>query len=381
MSNQTRMVRVLFAGALIMVFGACGSAKVKVKTTDEPTSAPIKPFAAPEMGEGGGGSATSTVNLTAEDQEIVVPGSQFGGAPPVAQPGAKKKKKGPAEPVIPYTDAVAEQMEGLEWGMTWKKVISLFEEKVREKFAKELSATAGDALAEDQVRTKMIREMRKLKDSFIEFKGQRTGYEAGMITDEFTHNNGESMLQWDAGKYVEYLFFFNGRFWKRLRAFRKDSFSTDITFMTFLGTLEGRFGTGLETFDDAGDLDKVAWRDETTFVAAIDRSKFYGAFGLRFTAAVTETYIDRLRSNKGRATGAVGDDVSKLVDQVTSGKENAGATGASVIDAYTGGAPAEEPAPEAAKGGKKKGETKQEPAAAAPAKKEEPKKDLIEDLF
>jgi hypothetical protein len=375
------MVRVLFAGALILALGACGSAKVEVKKTDEPTSAPIKPFVAPELGEGSAGGTTTTVSLSAEDQEIVVPGSQFGGPPPVQQPAAKKKK-GPVQPVIPYTDAVADQMEGLEWGMTWKKVISLFEGKVREKYAKELSATAGDALAEDQVRTKMLREMRKLKDSFIEFKGQRTGYEAGMIAEEFTHNNGESMLQWDAGKYVEYLFFFNGRFWKRLRAFRKDSFSTDITFITFLGTLEARFGTGLETFTDDGEIDKVIWRDETTFVAAVDRSKFYGAFGLRFTAAVTETYVDRLRTNKGRDTGAVGDDVSKLVDQVTSGKADAAAGGSSVIDDYTGGAPATDTTSEPAKGGKKKGETKKEPAAAEPPKKkEEPKKDLIEDLF
>jgi hypothetical protein len=379
MNDQARIVRALFVAVLVAALAACGSAKVEVKTAEEPTSAPIKPFAAPDLGGGGGGSG-STVTLSAEDEEIVVPGSQYGGPPPIKK-ADPKKKKGPVEPVIPYTDAVTEQMEGLEWGMTWKKVISVFEQKVKDKYAKELSATAGDALAEDQVRTKMLREMRKLKDSFIEFKGQRTGYEAGMIADELTHNNGESMLQWDAGKYVEYLFFFNGRFWKRLRSFRKDSFSTNITFPMFLGTLEDRFGTGLETFTDDGEIDKVMWRDETTYVAALDRSKFYGAFGLRFTAAVTETYIDRLRTNKGRDTGAVGADVSKLVDQVTSGKENVAAPGSSVIDAYTGGGPAPEPQPEAAKGGKKKGEPKKEEPAAAPPKKQEPTKEMIDDLF
>ena len=377
MMSGTRALRVLAAGALALLLGACGSAKVELKSADEPASPPVKPFAAPDLGAGEGGSSTSTVTLTAADEEVIVPGSQWGGPPPIKQPAAKKgKKKGPVERQIPYTDAVTEQMEGLEWGMTWRKVISVFEAKVREKYARELAATAGDALAEDAVRTKMLREMRKLRDSYIEFKGQRTGYEAGMIADEFTHNNSESMLQWDAGQYVEYLFFFDGRFWKRLRSFRKDTFSTDITFMQFLATLEHRFGEGLEFFDDDGEIDRVMWRDETTYVAALDRSRFYGAFGLRFAAAVTETFVDRLRPNKGRATGAVSDDVSGMVEQITSGREGVAAPGSSPIDDYTSGAKTVAPAP-AAKDKQKKGEAKKEPA---PAKKDEPK-DLLDDLF
>jgi hypothetical protein len=383
---------VLLGIALLAMFGCKTQAEVKTGGTDKPAS----PLGGGELGKDEGGGGTG---LSAEDEKLVVPGSQYGDPPPIKKATKKKKKKKKGKPAgppqhIPYTDAVAEQMEGLEWGMTYKKVISVFEEQVKAKYADELAGAAGDALMEDQVRTKMRRENSKLRKSFVEFEGQTTGFESHMIAEEFTHNNGESMLMWDAGKYVEYLFFFNGRFWKRLRAFRIDSFATEIDFLTFLTTLENRFGQGKQTLDDEGNIDHVMWRDETTYVAAMDRSGFFGAFGLKFTAAVTETYLDKLRTNKGRETGKVGDDISQMVESVTS------ADGAalpdhesSVIDSYTGGQATGGGTIDTSKsvvgGGEKKKEKKKEKAAAeeeAPKKekaKEEkpPDKDFLDDLF
>lgn len=325
------------AGAFIAM--GCGGAKGEMKVSTGEDEKPVgKEFEAPKLGSSGG--TAGSITLTEEDEKLIVPGSELGEAPPVKQPPKKKrrKKKGAvAAPVIPYSEGIADQMEGLMWGMSFKKVMSMFENKVKETYAEELKAAAGDALAEDGIRTKMLREISQLRKSYIEFKGQRTGYEAHMIASEFTHNNGESMLVWDAGKYVEYLFFIKGRFWKRLRTFRLDSFQTEISFMDFLGTIEARFGVeGQEFFDDQGNLDKIMWRDEETYASAIDGSAFFGVYALRFTAAVTETYIDKLRKNKGRDSGKVGDDISGMVDAVTSGEGSLTDSEASVVDSYTG---------------------------------------------
>ncbi len=326
--------------AALFISVGCGGGKAKVEfSSGDGAKKDSKPFDAPNIGGGGGGGMSSA--LTTSDEALIIPGAQYGEAPPVKQSkkkGKKKKgKKGGGAPSIPYTEGIADQMEGLMWGMTHRKVVSIFEFRVKETYSEELSAASGDALAEDAIRTKMIRELSKLHRSFVEFKGQRTGFESHMISDEFTHNNNESMLVWDAGKYVEYLFFIDGRFWKRLRAFRKDSFQADISFMDFLGSLEGRFGVeGQESFDDQGNLDKVAWRDEDTYADAIDRSAFFGAYGLRFSAAITATYMDKLRTSKGRDTGTVGDDISSMVDSVTSGGEELTDHQSSVIDGYTG---------------------------------------------
>lgn len=386
----------LLAVALLALYGCKAQTDVKAGGEDRPDS----PFGGgPKLGAEGGEGGGSTA-LSAEDEKLIVPGSQYGDPPPVKKAAAPKKKKkgkkaaGPPQHV-PYTDAIAEQMEGLEWGMTYNKVISVFEEQVKAKYAEDLSAAHGDALMEDEVRTKMRREIAKLRKSYVEFEGQTTGFEGHMIADEFTHNNAESMLMWDAGKYVEYLFFFNGRFWKRLRAFRIDSFQTEIDFVTFLATLENRFGEGRQTLNDEGQLDHVMWRDETTYATAMDRSGFFGAYGLKFAAAVTETYLDQLRPNKGRADGKVGDDISQMVESVTSAEGAALADHeSSVIDSYTGSeakGTGTIDTTHSVVGGQKKKEKKKEEAAdeEAPKKKETteakeakpPDKDFLDDLF
>ena len=341
--------------AVVMLAVGCGGGakegkKSKIFSTEAPKQAAEKQFEEPAIGGGesttggGGGGGESTVALSSEDESIVVPGSEFGKAPAIVpepkQP--KKAKKGAVVDVpagyIPVSDGIAEQMEGLQWGMTHRKVMALFEQKIRNEYVDELKSVAGDALAEDGVRTRMVRDITKMRKSYVEFTGQTTGFEGHMISEEFTHNNNESMLVWDAGKYVEYLFFINDRFWKRLRAFRKDSFKTDISFMDFLGTVEGRFNVkGREFFDPKGNLDRVSWRNEDTYADVVDKSSFFGAYGLRFESAITATYISKLRKNADRDKGVVTDKVSDVVDQVTSASgDSLKDSEASVIDQYTG---------------------------------------------
>jgi hypothetical protein len=343
--------RTVAVGAVLMLIAVgCGGGakegkKSKIFSTEAPKQASAEKFEEPVIGGGeSSGGGERAASLSSEDQSVVVPGSEFGGAPPiVAEPKASKKaKKGAVvnlpDGYIPVSEGIGEQMEGLQWGMTHRKVMSLFEQKIRTEYGEELKSVAGDALSEDGVRTKMLRDITKMHKSYVEFKGQTTGFEGHMISEEFTHNNNESMLVWDAGKYVEYLFFINDRFWKRLRAFRKDSFKTDISFMDFLGTIEGRFQVkGREFFDAKGNLDRVSWRNEDTFADVVDRSSFFGAYGLRFESAITATYLSKLRKNADRDKGIVSDKVSDVVDQVTSASgDSLKDSQASVIDSYTG---------------------------------------------
>jgi len=388
-------------GAALMLVAGCGGdkgkSKSKIFSAEEPKQSSEKPFEEPDMGGESSGGGEGAVSLSSEDESVVVPGSEYGKAPAiVAEPKASKKaKKGAVVNIpdgyIPVSEGIAEQMEGLQWGMTAKKVMALFEQKIRTAYAEEIKSVAGDALAEDGVRTRMLREISKMRKSYVKFTGQTTGFEGHMISEEFTHNNNESMLVWDAGKYVEYLFFINDRFWKRLRAFRKDSFKSDITFMDFLGTIEGRFQVkGREFFDAKGTLDRVSWRNEDTFADVVDRSSFFGAFGLRFESAITATYISKLRKNADRDKGAVSSTVSDDIEAVTSAsgdslKDNQ----SSVIDSYTGtkignGSSSTLDAQDSVTSkGKKKGDKAKDAAPAAESKpKAETKEDTgVSDLF
>jgi len=345
MLNKSGMRLVIILAAISIVAIGCTKKGESEVASGKNAKSASKPFEAVEIGGGGGGPRS--IALSAADEKLIVPGSNFGKAPPVKKNVAKKKhkkrrkgkKKGKSfsPKYAPYSEGIAEQMEGLKWGMTYKKVLSMFEHKIRESYQDDIKASTGDALAEDKIRTKMIHAITKMRKSYIKFDGQRSGYESHLISTEFTHNNNESMMVWDAGKYVEYLFFFNERFWKRIRSFRVDSFSSKLTFTDFLGSIENHFGgPGKKIYDKKGKLDKMAWRDEETFAYVMDRSAFFGIFALKFTAAITETYLSKLRTNKDRAKGKVSSEISSMVDSVTSSQGDLSDNQSSVIDGYTG---------------------------------------------
>lgn len=323
--------------AVVGLFAGCGSASIDLNA-EEPTQQSDKkhdsPFGDSADLRGGGGED----DVEYDEDDLEVPGSQFGiqgGAGAKQCPAGKKGKKCRKNNAgkIPHSDAIAEQMEGLAWGMHYKTVIDIFKGKVKESYAEELKS-AGGAVEEDAVRSKMLRDLNKFKKSYVEFDGQRTGFEGTFTDREFTHNNDESMLEWDAGKYVEYLFFIRGRFWKRVRAFRKDSFSSDITFDLYTSTLINRFGDGLEVIDDRGNLAELKWQDDETYMVARDDSNFFGVYTLSFMARVTEDNIDKLRVNADRKKGTVDSDVSSMIESATSGSLSDHNT--SVIDSYTG---------------------------------------------
>lgn len=399
-NSSTGLLVAALIAAVALAAGCGGKAgKAKIMTGEEPGQTTAKPFEAPQIGGGGGGGGSLGGALSADDEQLVIPGAEFGKAPAVIPPPSAKKKgkKGAvAEPpagYVPFSEGIAEQMEGLQWGMSIKKVMSLFEQRIRDSYAEELKTAAGDALAEDGIRTKLLRDVSRMHKSYIEFTGQTTGFESHMIADEFTHNNSESMFVWDAGKYVEYLFFIQNRFWKRLRAFRKDSFKADITFMDFLATIESRFGvSGREFFDAKGNLDRVSWRNDETYADILDRSSFFGAYGLRFSCAVTATHIAKLRPNADRDKGIVTDQVSDMVDQVTAASGDKLKDGeASVIDNYTGqkvgdGSSSLDSTHSVTSGSKKKKDAEEpkpeDSGTAAPAPKEsKPSDSSVDDLF
>ncbi|MCU0665397.1 MAG: hypothetical protein MUC50_24110 [Myxococcota bacterium] len=338
-------VTVVALVALIALFAAgCGTLKAAAKA--EPGQAPstskadLDPLGAANTSLKGDAVDSGPSGYNVKD--LKVPGAQYGlksEAEKAEKAPGKKGKKGkgqgnPTKMAIPFSDAIADQMEGLPWGMTDKSVIAFFEHQVRAAYADQLKQ-AGGLVEEDRIRGDMLRDIAKLKKSYVEFKGQRTGFEGSLIENEFSHNNNESMLMWDGGKYVEYMFFFDGRFWKRLRAFRKDQIN-NLDFDAYVGTLTNRFGQGKEIMSADGQFVTFKWKDKNTYMNAEDRSGFYGVYCLVFSARVAEDNLQKLRPNQGRTEGRPKENVSTMVESVTGG--DASDHNDSVIDSYTGSA-------------------------------------------
>ncbi len=335
---------ILFCALLGILFG-CGGAS---KTTKQPAMAKGSDSPFGSAGSADDLRAPSDRSSAESDEsydsgDLRVPGAEYGKKASAKArkkkcPKGKKGKKCRASRKkssgsIPFSEAIEGQMQGVPWGMHYKNVIAVFERKIKERYKEDLKNSRG-AIEEDRIRSKMTREISKLKKSYIKFDGQRTGFEGDIVEEEFTHNNGESMIKWDAGKHVEYMFFFDGRLWKRVRSFRKDSFKDDITFDVYVSTLANRFGDGKEYRSDIDKLTEIKWQNTDTYMSARDKSGFFGVYCLAFTARVTEDNLSKLRTSRDRHDGSVDDGVSNVITTVTSG--DLSDSHSSVIDGYTG---------------------------------------------
>ncbi len=334
------------AAAMIMtglwLFGCGGANKAEKKPE---SAATIDPFGVGSADLRAGSPASSEEDDDDVDTaDLQVPGSEYGkkkgGGGATAKANCPKGKAGKkcrdaakaAGGPIPESKEITGQMEGIPWGLNYRAVMKNFEKRIDREYEAELKNTR-DAVEEYNIRTRLNKEKSKLDKSYVEFSGKTTGYEGAVLEGEFTHNNGESMLEWDAGKFVEYLFFFNGRFWKRLRTFRKEALNIP-DFETYICTLEAKFGPGKRINDEKGALSEVRWQNDDTYMTAKDKSGFYGVFCLYFTARVTEDNLAKLRPNADKPDGSVGNQVSDMVQSVTSG--DIADHDAAVLDGYTG---------------------------------------------
>lgn len=267
-----------------------------------------------------------------------------------AQRRRRRRAPPPAEQT-PTSDQIAPALGELEWGWSKQKVIRHFTTEIRESYRPRLSKAPG-AIEEDRLRHEMNSEIRRLRESYVEFRGRITGHDSGFLREEFTHNNREAMLRLQTERSDDYYFFINNRLWKWYRAFNTQVFA-GADFEQFSGALQGRFGEGRErrgSLSEGGaSMHWVEWQDENTRLRAVDNNQFYGFYCLVFEHKSTLENLATLRRNK-RAPRARS---HALVDAVTSGEgetadpDNNG----DIVDRITGRIRNRQDAPEDSEGG------------------------------
>lgn len=228
-------------------------------------------------------------------------------------------RRQPAEPPIPHSDNIAKAMEGVEWNWGHQKIISHFSRKLG-KLYRPLLAKERDAVREDRLRREMQNRQRRIEKSFVKFTGQRTGWDSSFLRTEFTHNNGEALVEVrqlrtgnEDPRYTDYFLFINGNLWRQYRAFNQDAFG-GIEFEQAAGSFQKHFGPAKQFRDEEGAMNRLAWQDGTTKLEAIDNTQFYGFFCLVFTNMETESRLAELRTNKAAAKRGLNPLVEALDD-------------------------------------------------------------------
>jgi hypothetical protein len=227
------------------------------------------------------------------------------------------KKKSKAKPKAAATaafkgdaKALGELMGPYKFGMTSKDILGILSKQIGDRYKEKIAATT-DVYQQDKLRRDRQAELDRIKKSFVEFKGSKTGWDVSIIDDQFAHNTDESMMvHWEndpaSGRDQRRFFFFHdGRLYKMLIALNSSQLKNEQrTFDYFRGLMEARYGKG--SVKSAKDIDGVDrpigldWRSKSHHVSALDKLAFYGSFVLVVADPGQESTLASIRQQNAK---------------------------------------------------------------------------------
>jgi hypothetical protein len=278
-----------------------------------------------------------------------------------AAPAHAKKKAKKGEDKVPVSAEISKSMGDLTWGISKDQLQKQLIDKVKEKY-RPLVAKTKDPVEEDRLRNAANEEMKRIKESYVEFKGTSTGWDVSFLRGEFTHGNDESMLVMRDQNSQNFYFFIDGKLWKWYKAFDAEVFPAG-NFATFAGSVQKRFGPAKDASGEISPGNKrhwLEWQDDKTRLRAVDQTDFYGFYCLVFEEKATVGNLAKLRTN----TREVATNKNALVDAVTAPPSRDADNSPDVVDRITGKNHAQRDS--GAKGGKSKAAASEPQSAPAP---------------
>jgi hypothetical protein len=282
----------------------------------------------------------------------------------------KKKKAGKRAEAAPASAEIAKSLAEVRWGMSKDEVEKVFIEKIKLKY-RPMIAKTKDAVEEDRLRQVAKQELSRIREGYVEFDGQSTGWDVSFLKGEFTQGNDESMIVVRDENSQNFYFFIGGKLWKWYKAFDASVFPAN-NFASFAGAVQRKFGSAKEAKGElrsgAGERQWLEWQDDKTRLRAVDETDFYGFYSLVFEAKDTLGNLAKLRTKDDSKA----DKKHALVEAVTSDTTAAedADDSANVVDRLTGKIRQREDAPEAAApstgSGKSKSKSKNATASSAP---------------
>jgi hypothetical protein len=178
--------------------------------------------------------------------------------------------------------ALGELMGPYKFGMDKQDVLRVLSAKINERYKDRIAGTA-DVYAQDKLRRDRQGEFDRIKKSYVEFLGKKTGWDVSIVDDQFAHETGEAMMvHWEnapeSGRDQRRFFFFHkGRLYKMFIALNSAQLKDEQkNFTYFQGLMEQRYGAGKVNTEKG----YIEWKSPAYRVLALDRLSFYGSFCL-----------------------------------------------------------------------------------------------------
>jgi hypothetical protein len=224
----------------------------------------------------------------------------------------KKRRKKPAAAAKANVNeaALGDLMGPFEFGMTKKDVLKVLSRQLDERFQEKIKETT-DVYVQDKLRRDKRNELKKVKKSFSEFTGQKTGWDVSIIDDQFAHKTGESMLVYwennaDGKDQRRFFFFKDGELYKMFIALNSSMLKGEQrSFAFFQQLMQAKYGDGKVIFRKSRDGSEtpsaIDWQSRKYHVQAIDKLSFYGSFCLMIANPSIERELASARAANKKA--------------------------------------------------------------------------------
>lgn len=212
---------------------------------------------------------------------------------------AGKRKKKAKKKAAPTMSAEQEKaldgfMGAFKFGMTQKQVIGVVAKQIRERYAAKIADT-NDTFAQDKLRRKRDKQIKRFKASATAFKGKKSGWDVSIIDDQFRHKTTEEMMvHWETHQGRDqrrFFFFFRGRLYKMFIALNTSSIAgaEEKGFDFFKELMEARFGPA------ANVEGRLEWQTKKVRAQAINKLGLYSAFCLVLADRSQERDLEAVR--------------------------------------------------------------------------------------
>ena len=241
----------------------------------------------------------------------------------VGDADAKRRKRKRGKKPVPafkskdHIKALKELMGAFKFGMSRDDVIEVVKTQISERYAEQISNTS-DVYRQDELRRKRDKEIKRMRDSLVEFTGKRSGWDVSIIDDQFQHSTEESMLvYWEnfqGRNQRRFFFFFEGNLYKMFIALDTSSMKLrddQQNFEFFQGMMTARFGPGEKT--DLG----MTWKGRSFHLDALDKLSFYSSFCMVISDPRRTNKVLALRKERKKAPkprNAIIQSVTETVD-------------------------------------------------------------------
>lgn len=237
---------------------------------------------------------------------------------------------------------VAKLMGRFRWGMTPGEVMNMLIADVTASYNERI-AKERNAFRQDQIHREQSFDMERLKEDFIKFDGNKTGWDVSVVDQEFAHNNDESMVvirEKEGKDQRRYLFFYKDKLWKQIIAFANDRPPfKDKSFDDFTAIFEQRFGSGGMAFrkkltSDEQVFDHLEWSLSDDFgMLALDAGTLYNNYCLVLMQSNQVEGIEKSRKKRSPAHYTSGGLVDSLLHSTSPSKKD---DTVDIVDELTG---------------------------------------------